>query len=414
MSRRRLLIAHPGATSLLYPLVALLQRMDLEVRFETLFYDRPGDTLHRLARILPGRIGAKLARELGRRSHPEIDPARVATAPFSELVHIASARLLSPATTAAVLRWRNARFDARVAAMIRRERPDFFIGFDGSAEQSFQACRASGTISLLYQAIGHLRSGLRTLTEERRLSPEFAGVSFGDTSEEWIARNAHEALLADRVVVPSEYVRDTMIENGRDAATIDLLPFPIDVARFTPATAPRDDGRLRALFVGQIGLRKGVKYILEAARKLARPDVEVVLVGGVVDGTEWLKRYDGLYRHVANVPYAEMPAIFRAADVFVFPSLHEGSAMAVNEALASGLPAIVTANAGAIVRDGIEGFVVPLRDADTVADRLALLADDPALRRRMAAAARQRAEAHDAAAYAARLGALLDRLKPPA
>ncbi len=414
MSRRRLLIAHPGATSLLYPLVALLQRMDLDVRFETLFYDRPGDTLHRLARMLPAGIGRRLVRELGRRSHPDIDPARVATAPFSELLHIASARLLPPTTTAAVLRWRNERFDRRIASIIRRDRPDFFIGFDGSAERSFQACRESGTISLLYQAIGHLRSGLRTLMEERRLSPEFAAVSFGDTSEAWVARNTREALLADRAVVPSEYVRDTMIENGRDPATIDLLPFPIDVARFAPLAAPRDDGRLRALFVGQIGLRKGVKYILEAARLLARPDIEIVLVGGIVDGTDWLKRYAGLYRHIANVPYAEMPAIFRAAAVLVFPSLHEGSAMAVNEALASGLPAIVTPNAGAIVRDGVEGFIVPLRDAAAVADRLARLADDPALRRRMGRAARARAEAHDAAAYAARLAALLDRLRPPA
>jgi glycosyltransferase involved in cell wall biosynthesis len=414
VSRRRLLIAHPGATSLLYPLVALLQRMDLDMRFETLFYDRPGGTLHRLAQILPARIGRTLARELGRRSHPDIDAARVATAPVSELLHIASARLLSPATTAAVLRWRNARFDARIAAMIRRERPDFFIGFDGSAELSFETCRESGTISLLYQAIGHLRSGLRTLTEERRLSPEFADVSFGDTSEAWIARNTREALLADRVVVPSDYVRDTMIENGRDPASIDLLPFPIDVARFTPAAAPRDGGRLRALFVGQIGLRKGVKYILEAARQLARPDIEIMLVGGIVDGSDWLRRYDGLYRHVANVPYSEMPDIFRSADVFVFPSLHEGSAMAVNEALASGLPAIVTPNAGAIVRDGVEGFIVPPRDAAAVADRLARLADDAALRRTMGAAARERAQAHDASAYAARLGGLLDRLKPPA
>ena len=413
MSRRRLLIAHPGATSLLYPLVALLQRMDLDVRFETLFYDRPGDLPHRLARVLPATLGRRLARELGRRSHPDINPARVATAPFSELVHIASARLLSPATTTSVLRWRNARFDRRIAAMIARERPDFFIGFDGSAERSFEACRASGTISLLYQAIGHLRSGLGTLMEERRLSPEFAGVSFGDTSEEWIARNTREALLADRVVVPSDYVRDTMVENGRDPATIDLLPFPIDVARFSPASAPRDDGRVRALFVGQIGLRKGVKYILEAAQRLARSDIEIVLVGGIVDGTDWLKRYHGLYRHVANVPYAEMPEIFRSADVFVFPSLHEGSAMAVNEALASGLPAIVTPNAGAIARDGVEGFVVPIRNAAAVADRLARLADDPALRRRMGAAARERALAHDASAYAERLGALLDRLKPP-
>lgn len=414
MSRRRLLIAHPGATSLLYPLVALLQRMDLDMRFETLFYDRPGSLSHRLAQILPAKLGRRITRELGRRNHPDIDPTRVATAPFSELIHIASARLLSPATTASVLRWRNAHFDARIARMIARDRPDFFIGFDGSAERSFEACRGSGTISLLYQAIGHLCSGLRTLTEERRLSPEFAGVSFGDTSDEWIARNTREALLADRVVVPSEYVRDTMVENGRDPATIDLLPFPIDVVRFTPAAAPRGDGKLRALFVGQIGLRKGVKYILEAALRLARADIEIVLVGGIVDGSDWLKRYDGLYRHIANVPYAEMPDIFRAADVFVFPSLHEGSAMAVNEALASGLPVIVTPNAGAIARDGVEGFIVPLRDAATIADRLTRLADDAALRRRMGLAARARAEAHDASAYAARLGALLDGLKAAA
>lgn len=412
MSRRRLLIAHPGATSLLYPLVAVLQRMDLDVRFETLFYDRPDGALRRLARTIPEGPGRGLVRELGRRNHPDIDSSRVATAPFSELVHVASARLLSPATAAAVLRWRNARFDARIAAMIRRERPDLFIGFDGSAELSFLACRESGTISLLYQAIGHLRSGLRTLMEERALSPEFSGVSFGDTSEEWIARNTHEGLLADRVVVPSDYVRDTMVENGRDPATIDLLPFPVDVVRFTPAAAPRNDGKVRALFVGQIGLRKGVKYILEAARRLARPDIEIVLVGGIVDGADWLRRYDGLFRHVANVPHAEMPAIFRSADVFVFPSLHEGSAMAVNEALASGLPAIVTPNAGSIVRDGSEGFIVPLRDSAAVADRLARLADDADLRRRMGAAARQRAEAHDATAYAARLGGLLDRLRP--
>ncbi|MCW5748341.1 MAG: glycosyltransferase family 4 protein [Alphaproteobacteria bacterium] len=414
MARRRLLIAHPGATSLLYPLVALLQGMPLDVVFETSFYARPGDALERVGRLLPGGLRARLARELGRRRHPDIDPRGIITHPLPELIHVLAARFASPALTAALLRWRNGRFDRLVAARIRRERPDLFIGFDGSAERCFAACKQSGTVSLLYQAIGHLRSGLRLLEDERRLHPEFAAVPLGDTSDAWIDRNTREALLADRVVVPSDYVRDTLIANGRDAATIDLLPFPVDTVRFTPAAAPHGDGKLRALFVGQIGMRKGVKYILEAARRLARPDLEVVLVGGIVDGSDWLKPYAAFYRHIANVPHAEMPAIFRAADVFVFPSLHEGSAMATNEALASGLPCIVTPNAGAIVRDGIEGFVVPIRDPDAVADRLARLADDPALRRRMAVAARTRAEAHDAAAYARALSALLDRVSPAA
>ncbi|HEX2887130.1 glycosyltransferase family 4 protein [Vineibacter terrae] len=410
MAQRRLLIAHPGATSLLYPLVALLQRMDLAISFETSFYSRPGDAFDGVARALPSRLRSRAARELGRRRHPDIAPTNIITHPLPELIHVLAARAAPASVTSALLRWRNARFDRLVAARIRRERPDIFIGFDGSCEESLRACKDAGTTSLLFQAIGHLRSGLRILEEERRLNPEFAQIPLGDTSEGWIERQTREAVLADRVIVPSDYVRDTMIENGRDPASIDLLPYPIDTKRFNPATTPRPEHALRALFVGQIGMRKGVKYILEAAKLLARHDIQIGLVGGLVDGSDWLKPYLGRYRHMANVPYAEMPAIFRDADIFVFPSLHEGSAMAVNEALASGLPVIVTPNAGSIARDGVEGFVVPIRDAAALADRMARLADDATLRQRMAAAARARAEAHDAAAYGRSLAALLDAL----
>ncbi|TWT05751.1 glycosyltransferase family 4 protein [Reyranella sp. CPCC 100927] len=413
MPQRRLLIAHPGATSLLYPLVALLQRMAFDVSFETSFYARPGDAFDRIARALPRQLRSRAERELGRRRHPDIAPRGIVTHPLPELVHVLASRTTSPALVSSLLRWRNARFDRLVAARIRRERPHIFIGFDGSCEQSLRACQETGTVSLLFQAIGHLRSGLRILEEERRLHPEFATTPLGDTSEGWIERNTREALLADRVIVPSDYVRETLADNGRAPATIDLLPYPVDTERFTPATAPRPPAPLRALFVGQVGMRKGVKYILEAAKLLDRHDIQIVLVGGIVDGTEWLQPYHGRYRHIANVPHAEMPAIFRDADIFVFPSLHEGSAMAINEALASGLPVIVTPNAGAVARDGIEGFVVPIRDAAAVADRMARLADDPALRQRMARAARGRAQAHDATAYSRNLAALLDRLPLP-
>lgn len=411
MARRRLLIAHPGATSLLYPLVAALQRMDIDVGFETSFYALPG--LDRAARFLPAGLGARVRRELGRRRHPDIAPDGIATHPMPELAHVLAARAGRPGLTAALLRWRNARFDRLVSSRIRRQRPDLFIGFDGSSEESLRACRETGTISLLFQAIGHLKSGLRVLEEEKRLEPAFASVSLGDTSAQWIERNTREAVLADRIVVPSAYVRDTLVENGRDPATIDLLPFPVDTVRFSPAASPRSDGIVRVLFVGQVGMRKGVRYLLEAARLLARPDIEVVLVGGIVDGDDWLRPYAGIFRHIANVPHAEMPAIFRDADIFVFPSLHEGSAMAVNEALASGLPAIVTPNAGAILRNGVEGFVVPIRDVTALAGRMSQLADDAALRRQMGAAARTWAEAHDAAYYGRRLAALLDTLQPP-
>ena len=66
-----------------------------------------------------------------------------------------------------------------------------------------------------------------------------------------------------------------------------------------------------------------------------------------------------------------------AADVFVFPSLFEGSAVVTYEALACGLPSVVTPNAGSVVRDGLEGFVVPPRDVEALAARMEQLGDDP-------------------------------------
>jgi glycosyltransferase involved in cell wall biosynthesis len=86
-----------------------------------------------------------------------------------------------------------------------------------------------------------------------------------------------------------------------------------------------------------------------------------------------------------------MPARLAAADVFVFPSLFEGSAVVTYEALASGLPSVVTPQAGSVVRDGIEGLLVAAGEIDGLAERLERLGKDRSLRREMGAAARARA-----------------------
>ncbi len=91
---------------------------------------------------------------------------------------------------------------------------------------------------------------------------------------------------------------------------------------------------------------------------------------------------------LGRVSHADMPARMAAADVFVFPSLFEGSAVVTYEALACGLPSVVTAQAGSVVRDGIEGFVVRRATSMSLAHRMEQLGNTPELRARMAAAAR--------------------------
>jgi alpha-maltose-1-phosphate synthase len=142
----------------------------------------------------------------------------------------------------------------------------------------------------------------------------------------------------------------------------------------------------RAVFVGRIGRRKGVPHLLEAWRRLALPRAELLLVGEVErDGQESLRRHAGLYRFVGPHPRHEVHRFFQQSDVFVFPSMAEGSARVTYEALACELPLVTTPNSGSVIRDGIEGFLVDPDDVDGLCDRIRFLYDHPGVRRSMGA-----------------------------
>jgi glycosyltransferase involved in cell wall biosynthesis len=143
--------------------------------------------------------------------------------------------------------------------------------------------------------------------------------------------------------------------------------------------------------VGQVSTRKGIPHLLAAWEQLNWQDSELLLAGAISLPAEVQQRY----RHLANVRflgYAPNPlALFQQADIFVFPSLAEGSALVTYEALACGLPIITTFNSGSIVEDGREGFIIPIRDAQVIAGKLEHLRSDHKLRQQMAEAARIKA-----------------------
>ncbi|MGE0722741.1 MAG: glycosyltransferase family 4 protein [Alphaproteobacteria bacterium] len=385
----RIRVSHPGATGTAYALAAALMELAPDARLWTGAYALPGPQA--AAGRLPGAIGRRLARELGRRFDPRIDAARVDVRPLAELVHVGLGRLgLPEAWHPPLRRWRDRRFERHVVSMIDRDRPDVLVGHDGSTLGAFRHARRRGVTTVLHQAIGHIRTGARLLAEEARLQPDFADTLRLGIAEDDLQRSSAEAAEADWVLAASDYVRDSLVENGVDPRRIQSLPYTVDTDRFVPGTrAP--DGRFRVLFVGQIGQRKGIKYLLEAVRRLDLPDLELLLIGRIIGSGAGLAPYRPWFRHVPAVPHGEVAALFRSADAFALPSLHEGSAMVTYEALAAGLPLVVSPNAGAPVRDGIEGFLVPIRDPDAIADRLRQLHGNPDLRAAMAVRARARA-----------------------
>jgi alpha-maltose-1-phosphate synthase len=406
-AQTRALVHHPGSNHLAYEVVAGLQASGFACQFDTGFFYAPNGRAARLAQALPARWQDRVVRELKRRAHPGVDPARVRLMPGPELAYVALNRLgLPPAPLARVVGWRDEIFDRWVAGHVRRERPRLVVGHDSSSLLSFRAAREVGAVSVLNQVTGHIEAALQIFREEAELTPEFAeGLT---APPAWIIeRCRREALEADRVLVPSEYVRTTLIERGTAPDRIAVLPYGVDVERFRPH--PRQDrSRFRLLFVGNLSQRKGVKYLLESVRRLKLPNVEVMLVGRIVGSASAFAPYADLFRHVPHVPYHEVHRLFADADLFVYPSLHEGSAFATYEALASGLPVIATPNTGSVVRDGIDGYLVPPRDVEALMARIELLYRDPDRRAAMAASARQRAEAFTWTAYRERLASLFD------
>lgn len=222
---------------------------------------------------------------------------------------------------------------------------------------------------------------------------ELRGAAEHDAAVECLRR-------ADAVhCVSDEMAREVARISGRTDGVWVNRP-AVEVERIVPRTT-MPAGRVRLLATGRLIWKKGFDYLLAALARLVAHglDFEAEIVG---EGELYsVLRYSiedlGLARHVrlaGALSSAEVLARMQSTDIFVLSSVEEGISNAVLEAMATGIP-IVTTTAGGMgeaVTDGVEGFVVPVRDAAALASRLETLIEDAALRARMAKAARLRAE----------------------
>ncbi len=396
MTRPSVLLSHSGSNTQAYQIAASLQALGYPAQFVTGFFHKSNSALARLVRTLPSRLAAPLARELGRRHDARLDPARVCLHPLPEMLYVALKRLgVAERHETRLILWRDAVFDRHVARLVARGRPRLVIAHDGQALATIRAARRAGTIAVLNQTTGFVLKALTTYREEAALHPEFEDSLSTHLPLDVGESMRMEALEADRILAPSDYVRDSLIEIGVEPERIAMLPYGVDPARFAPRRTRPAGAPFRILFVGQVGQKKGIKYLLEAVRRLALPNAELVLAGRIIGSGRGLQPYRNLFRHIPHVPHGEVHALYQDADLFVFPSLHEGSAFANLEAMASGLPVITTPRAGSLVRDGEDGYIVPIRDVDALMARVERLYRDAELRAAMGASARARAVAYD-------------------
>jgi glycosyltransferase involved in cell wall biosynthesis len=268
---------------------------------------------------------------------------------------------------------------------------DIFHGWSHQCLHSLRKARAryGATIFLERQNSHELHQHRLLLEEYERWGyREHAGIR-----SRVIQHALTEYEEADYITVPSQFVYDSMVAEGISTQRLCLTPYGVDVERFSPSE--EEPEVFRVLFVGQVCLRKGVPYLLQAWQQLQLPDAELWLVGRITpDAQKVVSSYmaDPSIHFLGHVP--DTAALYRKASVFAFPTIEEGSALVTYEAMASGLPLVYTYNSGAVARDGVEGIQVPIRDPQSIAAAIERLYAEPDLRRKMGCAARKRSEAY--------------------
>ncbi|RTY37776.1 glycosyltransferase [Chlorobium phaeovibrioides] len=215
-----------------------------------------------------------------------------------------------------------------------------------------------------------------------------------NTDEKAALIEAKKLEIADAVFCPSPMVRKSMLENGVEETKLLSTSYGWAPERFPG----RNDEKKHAerpvfLFVGSICLRKGIPLLLEAWKR-AKLDADLVLCGNIApEIQEHLPPLES-YPNVRHISYThDMGMIYRSADVFVFPSLEEGGPMVTYEAMAHGIPCLVSEmGAGAIVEKDINGIVLPDMDIDAWAEALTSMALNRQARIDIGQHARERAE----------------------
>ena len=204
---------------------------------------------------------------------------------------------------------------------------------------------------------------------------------------------------AERVVAKSDVELD-MIRMLDDKVNVSLIHNGVNLSTFKPGDAILDSGPLRLLCVGRLIARKGQHHLIDVVKRLTDEGIDVTLdLVGTGDAkaenqaqVETLGLKDRV-RFLGYVPREEIARYYAAAHVFVLPSYNEGMSVALLEAMASGLPVIVTPTGGTaeLVDPGVNGFIFDWADVNSLTHHLRHLALDRSIIRRMGVASQTRA-----------------------
>jgi glycosyltransferase involved in cell wall biosynthesis len=281
--------------------------------------------------------------------------------------------------------------------------------FNSAGLELMRYAQRRGLKRVMEQTIAPKAVELELLAEAVQRFPSWRQVEFSDDSVDlFIAREEAEWEHADLILCGSEFVRNGIALRGGPVDRCRVVPYGVD-NHFQQKRASRPVGPLRVLTVGQVGLRKGSPTVWEVAEMVGGL-AEFRMVGSLDVPHKILSQKPSNVELTGPVPRSEIMDQYSWADIFLLPSLCEGSATVTYEAMMSGLPVICTENTGSIIQHGVNGYIVQNCNPDQIADHLFYLADNLEVLSKLSNVASKSSEAVSLCSYRKRLSDVLEEL----
>ena len=321
----------------------------------------------------------------------------------SQYVHLPTLALAVSATTRVLPQVNANWFKDQVLGASARKRAintgSALLAYSYYAYQAFKPGADQSPYRFLFQVHPHPLTVRRVLSEELGITPTARDSLIQEAElripDHQLERLSQEPTLANGWVAASSFTKQSLVENGIPADQIHVVPYGVDTSAFAQRTEQlHSDQPFTVIFVGQMIQRKGLSYLLDAIRLMKSRHIQLILCGrGYIDQSLF-ENYQDLNIEVhVNLPFSGLLEQLYRSHIFVLPSLVEGFGHVIVEAMATGLPVIATPHTGGvdIITDGKEGYIVPIRSAEAIAEKLSWAIDNPSRLREMGNAAAQQA-----------------------
>lgn len=340
------------------------------------------------------RWGNNSLRSLATRFHADLTSASVTSLNLRFLYWEANSRRRASRESAVGLYKSYVEFGRRFACAVRdsihRQRnipPNtVFFAYDTGALEVMEWLREREVYCVLDQ-MDPSRVEVDLVREEEKSWPGWQDHST-NVPENYFRRREQEWNLADRIIVNSEFCRRALIRQGVSPEKLIVVPLSFETSERPPLNDHSGCRQhLRVLWLGQVNLRKGIPYLLEAARQLLSEKVHIDVVGPIGISSDAVASAPSNVTLHGRVDRDQIGEWYRRADLFVLPTISDGFALTQLEAMAHGLPVIATPNCGDVVRHELDGLIIPPRDARALAQAIHRYLQDPFLLRDHRAAA---------------------------